>query len=217
MNQRMITIILMIGLITSLSVLSLTAQQVRPPGNQQGYAPEQPIAFSHRLHAGELAIDCRYCHVAAETSRNSGIPPSSTCMNCHRFVTSTIGAVRAEEALALEEKREPRPLTSTELQKLYDSLGLASDMQPDPSKQPKSLEWVKVHNLPDFVYFNHSAHVNKGVACQTCHGPVETMEKVRQHSTLSMGWCVNCHRASNLASTALNPIHASTSCVTRHF
>jgi hypothetical protein len=217
MTQRMITIILMIGLITSLSVLSLTAQQVRPPGNQQGYAPEQPIAFSHRLHSGDLAIDCRYCHTAAGTSRNSGIPPASTCMNCHRFVTSTIGAVRAEEALALEQKRDPVQLTSVELKKLYDSVGLNSELKPDPTKTPKSLEWIKVHNLPDFVYFNHSAHVTKGVACQTCHGPVETMEKVRQQNTLSMGWCVNCHRASNLTSTPLNPINASTSCVTCHF
>jgi len=216
MTPRMFTIVLLMALSVSIALLTAAAGQIRPPGNQQGYAPEQPIRFSHRLHAGELGMDCRYCHTAADKSRHASVPPASTCMNCHKFVTAPLGAVRAEEALAIEEKREPKMIVSPELQKLYDAMGLDQDRKPIPGVDPKAIEWIKVHNLPDFVYFNHSAHVNKGVACQTCHGPVETMERVRQESTLSMGWCVNCHRMENAKSTPARPIHASTSCTTCH-
>jgi len=166
----------------------------RLPGNQRGYEPSQPIAYSHRLHAGELNIPCLYCHSGAEKSRHAGVPAASVCMNCHRFVPAAFGAVRAEDEAAKREGRAPRPVISPEIQKLYDALALGPDMKPDPAKQPQPIPWVKVHNLPDFVYFDHRPHVNGGVACQSCHGPVETMERVRQVSDLSMGWCVNCHR-----------------------
>jgi hypothetical protein len=171
-----------------------SATTARLPGNQRGYEPSQPIAYSHRLHAGELNIPCLYCHSAAEKSRHAGVPSASVCMNCHRFVPATFGAIRAEDELAKKEGRAPRLVISPEIQKLYDALALGADMKPDPAKQPAPIQWVKVHNLADFVYFDHRSHVAAGVTCQSCHGPVETMERVRQVSDLSMGWCVNCHR-----------------------
>jgi hypothetical protein len=166
----------------------------RLPGTQTGYEPAQPIAFSHRLHAGELTIACVYCHSGAEKSRYAGVPSANVCMNCHRFVPAAFGAIRAEDDLAKKEGRAPRRIVSPEIQKLYDALAVGPDLKPDPAKQPQPIAWAKIHNVPDFVYFDHRPHVNAGVACQTCHGPVETMERVRQVSDLSMGWCVNCHR-----------------------
>src|SRR5438067_2319631 len=130
-------------------------------GIHQGYSPEQPIAFPHKVHAGDNKIPCLYCHYAARTSRHAGIPPASVCMNCHTLV----------------EKQ------TVEIEKLKEAV-----------QQERPIRWVKVHNLPDFVYFNHSQHVTSGVACQRCHGPVETMDRVRQVSPLTMGWCLDCHR-----------------------
>jgi hypothetical protein len=130
-------------------------------GVHQGYAPEQPIAFPHSVHAGDNKIPCLYCHYGARTSRHAGIPSASICMNCHSILEKqTIEIEKLQEAVELQ-----RPIT-----------------------------WVKVHNLPDFVYFNHSQHVLSGVACQRCHGPVEQMDRVKQESPLTMGWCVSCHR-----------------------
>ena len=199
MRSRIVAIVLGVGLLFSALLLASRAGRFRLPGNQQGYEPVQPIAYSHRLHAGELQIDCLYCHSGAETSRHAGIPAENVCMNCHKFVTATIGAVRAEDAAASREKRAPRQIVSAELQKLIASV-----------RERRPVEWTKVHNLPDFVYFDHRAHVGAGVACQTCHGPVETMERVRQASTLSMGWCVNCHRTGTKTA-------ASTDCATCHY
>ncbi len=196
MNNRIMTAVLGVGLAFNLVVLIPRLQSHHLPGNQQGYEPVQPIAYSHRLHAGELQIQCQYCHFGADKSRHAGIPPASVCMNCHRFVRAPLGAVRTEDALAEKEKRSPRPVTSAELQKLYDAVG-----------QQHPIAWTRIHALPDFVYFDHRAHVNAGVACQQCHGPVESMERVRQVSDLSMGWCVNCHRANR----------ASTNCSTCHY
>jgi hypothetical protein len=116
-------------------------------------------------------------------------------MNCHRFVSAPLGAIRAEEAAAKMEGRDPRRVVSPEIQKIYDALAMNDQMKMDPTKQLRPIQWVKVDNLPDFVYFDHRPHVNAGVPCQKCHGPVETMERVRQVEDLSMGWCVNCHRA----------------------
>ena len=130
-------------------------------GINQGYKPSQPIAFSHRLHAGDNQIPCLYCHYAARTSRHAGIPPASVCMNCHSIL----------------EKQ------TVEIEKLKESV-----------QQQRPIRWVKVHNLPDFVYFNHSQHVLSGVACQQCHGPVENMDRVEQFAPLTMGWCLECHR-----------------------
>jgi hypothetical protein len=187
------------------------------PGNHQGYAPQQPIAFSHRLHASELLIDCKYCHHGAPVSRHAGIPASSVCMNCHSIVTDTFGSVRAEDELAKEENRKARRMVSAELQKLYDSLALDEELKPRAGQTPKPIEWIKVHNLPDFVYFNHSTHMNAQVACQRCHGAVETMERVSQVEPLSMGWCVNCHRTVNHIGVAGNPVDASLDCGACHY
>lgn len=194
-----ITIVLLVCVGFGLLALAPNLASVHLPGNQIGYEPTQPVAFSHRLHAGEMQISCVYCHSGAERSRHAGVPAANVCMNCHRFVSTTIGAVRAEDELARKENRAPRHIVSPEIQKLYDALALGPDLKADANRTPAPIRWVKVHNLPDFVYFDHRSHVNAGVTCQTCHGPVETMERVRQVQDLSMGWCVNCHRGVDRA------------------
>ena len=195
-----------------------SAADLRFPGNDEGYAPVQPIAFSHRLHAGELAIDCLYCHSGAERSRHAGIPSLTTCMNCHRTVPAPMADVRAEAALAEAEGREPRPIVSDEIQKIYAGLGLGPKLERDPAKPAKGVAWTKVYDLPDFAYFHHGRHLSAGVACETCHGPVRTMERLRQVGDLSMGWCVNCHRQSNESGAAADQhIHASTDCAGCHY
>jgi cytochrome c3-like protein len=165
-------------------------------GVQQGYGPAQPIAFSHKLHAGDNKIACLYCHYGARTSRHAGIPAPSVCMNCHSLLEKqTVAIERIKEAVQVE-----RPI----------------------------LAWVKIHNLPDFVYFNHSRHVSKGVACQKCHGAVETMERVQQVAPLTMGWCLDCHREHAGVPTAtlkraalrlsqLPPLATGLDCVSCHY
>lgn len=217
MNQRVVTIALLVGLLFSGMALALQAGAWHLPGNQQGYEPAQPIAFSHRLHAGEMQIGCLYCHSGAESSRHAGIPPASTCMNCHRFVSAPLGALRAEDELAKKENRKPRPIVSPEIQKIYDALALNDRLLPDPQKSAQPIAWTRIYRLPDFAYFNHSAHVTVGVACQQCHGPVETMDRVRQVPNLTMGWCVNCHRTANASGVASKPVYPSTDCSTCHY
>lgn len=217
MRSRIAAVVLSVGLTFSLFLLGSRTGTFHLPGNQQGYEPLQPIAYSHRLHAGELQISCLYCHFSAEKSRHAGIPPVNVCMNCHRFVTAPVGAIQAEDDVATKERRQPRLMVSAELQKLYDAMGLDAKMQRDPARTPQPIAWVKVHNLPDFVYFDHRAHVRAGVACQNCHGPVETMERVRQVSDLSMGWCVNCHRQANQTGAAGKTMQASVDCSTCHY
>jgi mono/diheme cytochrome c family protein len=153
---------------------------------QQGYRPDQPIKYSHKLHAGDLQIDCKYCHSTAEKSKQASIPSVNTCMNCHKGVQ-------------LREKYNGE--ISPEIKKIY----AAMDYDPDApaGKQfgpnPKPIRWVRIHNLPDHAVFNHSQHVKgAGVSCQTCHGPIQEMEVVEQFSTLQMGWCINCHRENNI-------------------
>lgn len=193
-SSPMVTYLLLVAVAFIVLISVPGAGTARLPGNQNGYEPSQPIAFSHRLHAGELNVSCLYCHSGAEKSRHAGVPAANVCMNCHRFVPAAFGAIRAEDELAKKESRAPRRIVSPEIRKLYDALALDDEAKPAASKQPHALEWVKVHNVPDFVYFDHRPHVTAGMTCQTCHGPVETMERVRQTSDLSMGWCVNCHR-----------------------
>jgi len=198
---------------------------VRLPGNQQGYAPQQPIAFSHRLHAGELQMDCLYCHFDAETSRHAGVPPLQVCMNCHTAVSSGWDVTLAERQAALKEERDPRRIVSERLRPLFDAVGVDDAGKPDPSKAGKPVAWTRVHALPSFVAFSHERHVARGVACQACHGPVETMERVRQEMPLSMGWCVECHRANEAAGTGVTlppvaqraPAHVSTDCAACHY
>ncbi len=165
----------------------------KPWNLHQGYTPEQPIAFSHRLHAGELKMECLYCHYGARTSPRAGIPPTGVCMRCHTTVSSSFDALVQERELAEQEKREPKRIVSKEIAKLYETMGLDTDLKPKEAS-PKPLLWVKVHNLPDFVAFDHSVHVARGLACESCHGPVQSMERVRQENDLSMGWCIDCHR-----------------------
>lgn len=199
--------------------------RLRPFGDHSGFAPQQPINYSHRLHAGELQIACQYCHHGAQTSRHAGIPAASICMNCHSTVTAGFDAVLQERALAEAEQREPRPIVSAELAKLYDALALDERLAPIPGREPRPIAWVRVNQLPDYVYFDHRAHVTRGVACETCHGPVQAMERVRQEHSYSMGWCVNCHRASapqleappGAPSGARLDDHVSTDCVSCHY
>jgi hypothetical protein len=209
-------VILLVGLVLSCTYLVGQLKNYPLPGNQQGYEPVQPIAFSHRQHAGQLQISCLYCHYGAENSPHAGIPPASICMTCHRFVTAPQKDMLAELLDARKAKRPPRPVISDELRKLYDALGLDSKLEPDPDKKPKPIAWVKVHNLPTFTCFEHRSHVKAGVECQHCHGQVETMERVRQEKSLSMGWCVNCHRESGRIGPTGKRIEPSTDCAACH-
>ena len=160
-------------------------------GVDQGYEPIQPIHYSHRIHAGDNGIDCKYCHSAARVSKHSNIPSLNVCMNCHKNIAEV-----APETLA--EGKEFGVDYNKEIEKLYTAVGWDKTAQAYTGKT-EPVKWVRIHNLPDFVYFNHSQHVTvAGVECQTCHGPVEEMEIMRQHSSLTMGWCINCHRETNV-------------------
>ena len=160
-------------------------------GVDQGYEPVQPIHYSHRIHAGDNAIDCKYCHSSARVSKHSGIPSLNVCMNCHK----SIGEV-SEETLA--EGRKYGVDYNAEIEKLY----VATGWNPDEQKytgEAQPVKWIRIHNLPDFAYFNHSQHVTVGgIECQTCHGPVETMEIMSQFAPLTMGWCITCHRETDV-------------------
>ncbi|NHN27463.1 c-type cytochrome [Flavobacterium jejuense] len=160
-------------------------------GVDQGYEPIQPIHYSHRIHAGDNGIDCKYCHSAARVGKHSNIPSLNVCMNCHKNISEV-----APETLA--EGNEFGVNYNTEIDKLYKAVGWDKTSQAYTGKT-EPVKWVRIHNLPDFVYFNHSQHVTvAGVECQTCHGPVEEMEIMRQYSSLTMGWCINCHRETNV-------------------
>ncbi len=149
-------------------------------GVYQGYQPEQPIKFSHAIHAGENGISCVYCHHSAEKGKHAGIPSVNVCMNCHKGI------------------QEGTWTGTKEISKIY----AAADYDPATGKygdNPKPIEWIKIHNLPDLAYFNHSQHVVVGqIECQTCHGPVEEMTELYQHSELTMGWCIDCHRKTEV-------------------
>lgn len=142
-------------------------------GNNRGYAPKQPIPFSHAMHAGQLKIDCQYCHSSVDKSRHATVPSMNVCMNCHSVVRQDSPAIQKMKTLM---------------------------------EQGDSLEWVKVHDMPDFVFFSHQRHIAKGIACEICHGEVRTMQTVTQTETLPMGFCVECHREKK----------APTSCDTCH-
>jgi hypothetical protein len=162
-------LILRLGVAAPVAAGAVALAGLPQVGVHQGYAPEQPIAFSHQLHAGESQIPCLYCHFGASRSRHAGIPPVSVCMNCHGMLT----------------KR------SREIQKLLEA-----------TEQQRPIAWTAVHALPDFVYFNHARHLLAGVACSACHGPVESMTRMRQEAPLTMGWCLDCHKQRNDAHAA---------------
>jgi hypothetical protein len=142
-----------------IGLLWMIAQQ--PETLRIGYQPDQPVPYSHALHAGELGMDCRYCHNTVERSAKAAVPPSATCMNCHAQVHPT-----RDSLLPIRE-------------------AFAGG---DP------VRWTRVHDLPDYVYFNHSAHVTRGIGCESCHGRIDQMVKVSTVSPLTMGWCLSCHR-----------------------
>ncbi len=212
-------VILLAASVIMTTVLLVRSVPWNLPGINQGYAPEQPIRFSHRLHSGDLQMDCQYCHTAAEESRRAAVPNAMVCMNCHRFVTAPWDDIKQEEKRAEEANRDARLIVSQEIKKLYDVVGFNSEsMEYNRSEKTGRLEWIRVHDLPDYVYFNHSGHVNAGVTCRRCHGPVETMDRVYQYADLTMGWCVNCHRDVNKGRiTELKERQASISCTVCHY
>lgn len=218
MNSRLLTVILLVALaFGGVQLVSSYHNNYFLPGNNQGYEPVQPIAYSHRLHAGELEIPCLYCHSTAETSSHAGIPSTSTCMNCHKFVSAPFVDVVAEDERATKEKRSPQKIVSPEIEKVYKALSLGKDMNRVPGGLITPVKWTRIHVNPDFVYFNHSVHVSAGVDCQKCHGEVQTMERVRQVSDLSMGWCVNCHRDVNKTGVAGKRVKAPIDCAACHY
>jgi cytochrome c2 len=163
-------------------------------GRQKGYQPTQPIYYSHKVHAGINQINCLYCHNGAWDSKHAGIPSLNICMNCHKVVSTY------EKGPVLHDENGNKIDGTAEIQKLYQYAGFTPGPGAvwDPAKA-KSPEWVKIHNLPDHVYFNHAQHVRVGnVQCQTCHGNIQDMDKVKQEAELSMGWCINCHRESKV-------------------
>jgi len=160
-------------------------------GVDQGYMPIQPIHYSHKIHAGANQIECKYCHSSARVSKHSGIPSLNVCMNCHQNIAEYNG----EEDL---ENGYTKDFYTKEIKKLYAAVGWDEENQ-RYTGESQPVKWVRIHNLPDFVYFNHAQHVQVGeIECQKCHGPVEEMEIMYQHSPLTMGWCINCHRETNL-------------------
>ncbi|MGW9685255.1 cytochrome c3 family protein [Flagellimonas sp. 2504JD1-5] len=166
-------------------------------GVDQGYAPVQPIHYSHKIHAGDNKIECKYCHSSARVSKTSGIPALNVCMNCHKSIYEYKGNPEGPSAEDLANGYTNEFYTG-EIKKLYKAVGWDEEEQ-EYTGETQPVEWVRVHNLPDFAYFNHSQHVSvAGIECQTCHGPVEEMEVVEQFAPLTMGWCINCHRETNV-------------------
>ena len=158
-------------------------------GVNQGYEPVQPIHYSHKIHAGDNEIDCKYCHSSARVSKHSGIPSLNVCMNCHKTIYEYNGETTEEYS---------KEFYDGEIQKLYKAVGW-DDEEQEYTGETQAVKWVRIHNLPDFAYFNHAQHVSvAGIECQTCHGPVEEMEIMYQYSPLTMGWCINCHRETNV-------------------
>jgi cytochrome c551/c552 len=160
-------------------------------GRQQKYEPRQPIFFSHKVHPGVNQINCQYCHIGVYQGKQATIPSVNICMNCHMAINEYKG-----DKLYDAEGNEVNG--TAEIQKLYKYAGYEPGKPWDASKA-KPIEWVRIHNLPDHVYFNHSQHVNVGrVQCQTCHGEVTSYNEMFQFAPLSMGWCLNCHRTTKV-------------------
>lgn len=178
-NPRVITVLTIVVAVVFFQQLYVGLMSVNV---DQAYQPEQPIKFSHKLHAGENQIDCNYCHSGARKSKHSNIPDAGVCMNCHMQIQE--GPKYGEEEIA----------------KIYDAVGWDPDQYAYiEDYEQKPIKWVRIHKLPDLAYFNHSQHVTAGnVQCQTCHGPIQEMEEVYQYSSLTMGWCINCHRETEV-------------------
>jgi hypothetical protein len=216
MKHRIITLVLLTGLAYGLIMLASAVTSARLPDNHQDYAPVQPVAYSHRLHAGELGIECRFCHSAADHGKHAGIPSGDVCLKCHKFVTSSFDVLQAELSRAEKEQRKPEVIVSDKIRQMYDFLKIRNP-QDAPTDPAAGIPWVRVHNLPDFVAFDHRSHVAAGVTCQKCHGAVESMERIRQAESLSMGWCVNCHREATEKGIDGHAVNASLNCTTCHY
>jgi mono/diheme cytochrome c family protein len=173
---------LFIVLFIAIVIFKFTYDSLMGVGVTTNYQPTQPIEFSHKIHAGLNGVDCNYCHTSARKSKHSGIPSANVCMNCHTYINE--GAVNGK----------------VEIQKIYDAIGFDSESRTYiPGYEKKPIEWVRIHNLPDHAYFNHSQHVVVGgLECQDCHGPVEEMDVLYQYSELTMGWCIECHRETEV-------------------
>ncbi|OOQ57249.1 cytochrome c3 family protein [Mucilaginibacter pedocola] len=175
-NKKLVFFIVLCGVIALGSFSWVTMWNTNM---HQGYQPVQPIKYSHKLHAGTMKIECQYCHTGAFKSKNASIPSLNVCMNCHK-------AVKTE---------------SPEIQKIYTALGYDPQTQKYDSTKAQPIQWVRIHNLPDLAYFNHSQHVVVGgVKCQKCHGEVQEMQEVYQYSPLTMKWCIQCHKRTNVNS-----------------
>jgi len=173
-NKKLVFFILLCG---TLACGSWTVVTLWNTNVHQGYQPVQPIKFPHDLHAGAMKIDCQYCHSGAYKSKNASIPSLNVCMNCHKVVKTE----------------------SPEIHKIYDALGYDPQTQKYDSTKARPMQWIRIHNLPDFAYFNHSQHVKvAGLKCQQCHGPIETMKEVYQYSPLTMKWCIQCHKRTDV-------------------
>ena len=163
-------------------------------GVNEGYMPLQPIAFSHKIHSGENKIECQYCHSSAKHSKHSGIPSVNVCMNCHKNIAEVAEGTKVEWDGVTYGKAE----LDKEIAKVYDAAGWDPEAL-EYTGNTKPIKWIRIHNLPDFAYFNHSQHVTvAGLKCQKCHGPVEEYDEMRQFSPLTMGWCINCHRETKV-------------------
>ncbi|WP_348813261.1 cytochrome c3 family protein [Flavobacterium maritimum] len=159
-------------------------------GVDKDYSPIQPIHFSHKIHAGDNEVNCKYCHSAARVSKNAGIPSLNVCMNCHKNISEVAETTATPEY--------SKAFYDEQIQKLYTAVGWDKTTQTYTGKS-QPVKWVRIHNLPDFVYFNHSQHVTvAGIECQTCHGPVQEFEIQKQFAPLTMGWCVDCHRKTDV-------------------
>ncbi len=158
-------------------------------GVDQDYSPIQPIHYSHRIHAGSNQINCKYCHSAARVSKNAGIPSLNVCMNCHKNIAEVSDTTSTVDG-------HTKAFYDGEIKKLYTAVGWDGTKY---TGKTQPVKWVRIHNLPDFAYFNHSQHVTvAGIECQKCHGPVQTYEVQKQFAPLTMGWCINCHRETNV-------------------
>ncbi|MFM1804600.1 MAG: hypothetical protein RL136_1479 [Planctomycetota bacterium] len=169
-SNLLLPTIILAALTIPVYAIFFVAYGLSPKTLEVGYQPTQPVPFSHKLHAGDLGMDCRYCHISVDKAAHASVPATQTCMNCHTQIrpeSPKLAAVKESYATGLP------------------------------------VEWTRIHKLPDFAYFDHSAHVNRGVSCVECHGRIDTMEVVYQKSPLSMGWCLECHRNPD---NALRPV-----------
>ncbi|MEN9487775.1 MAG: Alternative complex protein [Bacteroidota bacterium] len=187
-NQFLVLVSVVLFMLVSLYFVYGYMMQI---GVDKDYAPIQPIHFSHKIHAGDNGLDCKYCHSSARVSKNAGIPSLNVCMNCHKNIAEFQGDKDSTYAKSKEFYTE-------EIQKLYDAVGWDKTAQKYTGKT-SPVKWVRIHNLQDFVYFNHSQHVTvAGIECQKCHGPVQTFEIQKQFAPLTMGWCIECHRTTDI-------------------